>query len=79
MFKVFQMFQKYVASVSDGCCKSISGCCICCNGCTRMLQRSVPDVSSVFSDVCYKCVYLNIEYVSHIYIVSVLSGYCVCL
>ena len=31
-------------------------CCICCNGCTRMLQRSVTNVSSVFSDECCKCV-----------------------
>jgi hypothetical protein len=30
MFQVFQMFQMYVASV-------LYGCCICCNGCTRML------------------------------------------
>jgi hypothetical protein len=24
------------------------GCCICCNGCTRMLQTSVPNVSPIF-------------------------------
>jgi hypothetical protein len=43
MFQVFQMFHMYVASVSYGCCKSRSGCCICicCNGCTRMLQASI--------------------------------------
>jgi hypothetical protein len=26
------------------CCKSRSRCCICCNGCTRMLQRSISNV-----------------------------------
>jgi hypothetical protein len=30
MFQMFQLFQTYVASV-------LSGCCICCNGYTRML------------------------------------------
>jgi hypothetical protein len=34
---------------------------------TRMLQASVPNVSSVFPNVCYKCIYLNIVYVSHVY------------
>ena len=48
MFQVFHMFQRYVASVSYGCCKSGSGCCIWCNGCTRVLQASVPNVSSIF-------------------------------
>jgi hypothetical protein len=37
-----------------------------CNGCIRILQASVPNVSSMFSDVRCKCVYLNIVYVSHI-------------
>jgi hypothetical protein len=30
------------------------------------LQVSVPNISSVFSDICCKCVYLGIAYVSHI-------------
>jgi hypothetical protein len=60
------MFQRYVASVSYECSKSRSGCCICYNGYTHMLQVSVPNVSSVFSDVCCKCVYLDVAYVSHI-------------
>jgi hypothetical protein len=59
------VFHKYVASVLDGYCKSKSGCCICCNGCTHMLQASVPNVSSVFSDICCMCVYLDVAYVSH--------------
>jgi hypothetical protein len=44
----------HVASVSCGCCKSRSGCCICCNGYTRMLQASVPNIS-VVSDECCMC------------------------
>jgi hypothetical protein len=34
--------------------------------CTRMLQASVPNVSSFFSDVCCKFVYLDVAYVSHV-------------
>jgi hypothetical protein len=61
------MLQAHVSSVSYGCCKIRSGCYICCNDCRRMLQVSFLNVSSVFSDVCCKCVYLDIAYVSHIY------------
>jgi hypothetical protein len=50
-------------SVSYGCCISRLGCCTCCNGCTRMLQASILNVSYVFSDVCYKCVYLDAAYI----------------
>ena len=63
----FKIFQRYVTSVSYGCCKSRSGCCICCSGCTRMLQAFVPNVSSIFLDVSCKCVYLDVAYVYHIY------------
>ena len=63
---MFRVFCRYVASVLYRCCKSRSKCCICCNGCTLMLQTSAPNVSSVFSDVCCKCVYLDVAYVSHI-------------
>jgi hypothetical protein len=52
------MFRRYVVIVSYECCKSRSKCCICCNGCTHMLQRSVPNVSSVFLDVLLQ-VYLS--------------------
>ena len=31
-----------------------------------MLQAHVPNVSSVFSNVCCKCIYLDVVYVSHI-------------
>ena len=67
MLQVYVLvFQMYVARVSYGCCKSRLRCCICCNGCTRMLQASISNVSSVFSDVCCNCVYLDVAYVSHI-------------
>jgi hypothetical protein len=35
--RMLRVFQRYVASVLYGCCKSKSGCCICYNGCTLML------------------------------------------
>jgi hypothetical protein len=60
------MFGRYASSVSCGCCKSRSRCCICCNDYTCMLQVYVPHVSSIFSDVCYKCVYLEVAHISHI-------------
>ena len=66
MFQMFQLCQMYVSSVSYRCCKSRSGCCICCNDCTCMLQVSAPNVSSIFLDLCCKCVYLDVAYVSHI-------------
>jgi hypothetical protein len=66
IFQLFQMFHSYIASVSYGCCKSRLRCCIYCNGCTRMLQASVSNVSSGFSDIYCKCVYLQVAYVSHI-------------
>jgi hypothetical protein len=44
-----------------------------------MLQVSVSNISSVFfSDVCYECVYLDVAYF-YTYVVSVLSGCCICL
>ena len=54
--QVFKMFHLDVVSVSCGYCKSKSRCCICCNGCTRMFQAFVPNVSL---DVCCKYAYLN--------------------
>jgi hypothetical protein len=38
MFQVLQMFQRYVTSISYGCCID----------CTRMLKISVRNVSSIF-------------------------------
>jgi hypothetical protein len=63
---IFQVFHLVVASVSCGCCKSRLGCCLCCNGCTCMLQEFVSNVSAIFPDVCCKCVYLDVAYFSHI-------------
>jgi hypothetical protein len=60
----------YVAMAIHVCSKCVfkcfsisSGCCICCSGYTRMLQVSVPNISPV-SDVCCKCFYLNVAYVT---------------
>jgi hypothetical protein len=74
----FKCFQRYVASVSYGCCKSRSKCCTCCNGCTRMLQAPVLNVSSVFLRMLQACISGCCIYF-HTYDASVLSGCCVCL
>ena len=44
-------------------CKSRSGYYICCNGCAHLLQAFIPNVSSVFFCVYYKCVCLDVAYV----------------
>jgi hypothetical protein len=61
------MLQVYVSDVSEVRFQDSVwiGCCICYNGYTLILQASVPNVPSVFSDVFYKCVYLNVAYDSH--------------
>jgi hypothetical protein len=46
--------------------KNRSGYCICCNGCTRMIQAYVPNVSPDFSDVHCKRVYFDVTYALHI-------------
>ena len=51
MFQVFHMFYTHVESVSSGCCKSRSRCCICCYDYTRMFETYVSSVS----DICCKC------------------------
>jgi hypothetical protein len=53
MFQVFQIFQRYVASVPCGCCKSRSGSCICCKCSFKMFYLFL----SIF--------YLDVAYVSH--------------
>jgi hypothetical protein len=78
IFQVFQMFQRFVVSVSYRCCKSRSGCCICCNSCTRMLQTLFPNVSYVFRTYVAS-VFIWILHIFHIYVASVLSRCCVCL
>ena len=48
------------------------------NGCTHMLQVSAPNVSSIFSCACCKCVYLDVAYVSHMLHVFYLDVAYVC-
>ena len=55
----------YVASISEACCKSRSGCCICCKCFRGILRAFVQSVSSV-SDICCKHFDMNVAYVSHI-------------
>ena len=52
---MFHLFLTYVASVSYGCCKTRLACCICCMRLSPMFH--------LFSDVCCKCVYLDVAYV----------------
>jgi hypothetical protein len=73
----FQVFQRYVASVSDGCCKSGSGCCICCNGCTPMLQASIFNVT-FFRRMLQMCL-SRCCICFRTYVVSVLSRCYTCL
>jgi hypothetical protein len=46
--------------------------------CTRMLQASILNVSSVFSDVRCKCVYLDVAYVSHVCCKCFIWMLCMC-
>jgi hypothetical protein len=55
----------YVSGVSEICCKSRSGCCICCDGCTYV-ANVYSQCFICFSNVCYKCVYLDVAYVLYI-------------
>jgi hypothetical protein len=52
------MFERYIASVSYGYCKSSLGCCICYKRLFKMFH--------LFLDVCCKHFYLDIAYVSHL-------------
>jgi hypothetical protein len=62
------MFQRYMLQVlHTGVAKVCRDVAYVAMVCTRMLQASVPNVSSVFSDVRCKCVYLDVAYVSHVY------------
>jgi hypothetical protein len=68
MFQMFHRFQTYIVSVSSGCCKSRSECCIymhvaneyfkCFKYFVRMLHMFCNGYKSCFSgalDVCCKC------------------------
>jgi hypothetical protein len=54
MFQVFQLFQRYVASILYRYCKSRLGCCTSCNGYTHMFEVYVQNILSV-SDIYCKC------------------------
>jgi hypothetical protein len=43
-----------------------------------MLQASVPNVSSAFSDVCYNCAYLDVAHISHICLSFIWMFYMFC-
>jgi hypothetical protein len=67
MFQVFQKFQRYVASVLYRCCKSRSGCGICCNGYIHMFlvfYLFQAYVVSVSSECCKSrfgcCIYMQV-------------------
>jgi hypothetical protein len=73
---VLQVYVSSVSVVSDvRCCKTRLECCICCGGCTRMLQASVLNVSSVFfSDVCCK-LFVWMLYMFYTYVVNVFLSF----
>jgi hypothetical protein len=54
MFQVFSNVSDVCFICFSVCCKSRPECCICCNGCTCMLQASISSVSFVFLHICYK-------------------------
>jgi hypothetical protein len=58
---MFQVFRTNVAKVDHDVAYVAIIVHVCCN-----LQVSIPNVSSVFSDVCCKCVYFDIAHVSYI-------------
>jgi hypothetical protein len=73
------MFGRYVLSVPCGCYKCRLRFWIGCNNCTRMLQVSVSNVSSVFFQTYVTNVFIWMLHIFYTYIVSVLSGCCICL
>jgi hypothetical protein len=67
-------YQRYIASVSYGYCKSRSECCICCKCFRCMLQVFQRLVASVYSKcfICFRRMlqaffYLDVAHISHIY------------
>jgi hypothetical protein len=61
MLLCFSCFRYMFQVFWYGCCKSR----VAYVALHTTLQVSVPNISSVFSDICCKCVYLGIAYVSH--------------
>jgi hypothetical protein len=76
--QVFQMFHRYVASVSDGCCKSTSRCCICCNSCTRILKGLLPMFHLCFRTYVAS-MFIWMLHIFHTYVACVSSRCCGCL
>jgi hypothetical protein len=68
IFQVFQLFQMYVSSVLYGYY----------NGCTRMLQASVSNISSIFQTFVAS-VFIWTLHMFYTYVASVLSRWCMCL
>jgi hypothetical protein len=68
------MFHLDVASVLCGCCKRRSRCCIFCNGCARILQAFIPNISVVFLDVRCKC-FTHMLYVFYLNAAYVFNGF----
>jgi hypothetical protein len=64
------MFQRYVASVLCRCCKSRSGCCICCKclrGMLQVFQRHVASVCSKYFIGFRRSVSIWMLYMFHTY------------
>jgi hypothetical protein len=76
-FVCFRCFRGMLQVFPYGCYKNRSGCCICCNRCTRILQMSVFNVSFVFQ-MHVANVFIWMLHMFHTYVASVLSGCCVC-
>jgi hypothetical protein len=76
-FKCFRCFRGMFQVFNTDVAKVDRGCCICCNGCTHMLQASVLNVSSIFH-MYVASVFIWMLYMFHTYGASVLSRCCVC-
>jgi hypothetical protein len=57
---MLQLFQMDIAKVDRDVAYVVMVVYLCCKG-------QLPMFHLCFEDVCYKCVYLNVAYVSHIY------------
>ena len=74
-FKCFRCFICMLQVFHVDVAKSRSGCCICCNGYTRMLQAFVPNVLAI-SDGCCTC-FICVLHMFHTYVASVSSECCI--
>jgi hypothetical protein len=85
-FKVFQLFQRYVASVVYQCCKSRSGCCniaIAIHVCFKCIFQIFYLFQTYVTSVLYGCcIYMHVESVSYMLQLFHLSSficYCCCI